>query len=263
MDDFILYALLAGMSVALLTGPLGCLVVWRRMAYFGDTLAHSALLGVALSIMWNLHPVLGVALLGVVIAISLVWLHRYRDLATDTVLGILAHSSLGLGLVVVAILQARGLRIDLNAYLFGDILAISQNELWMIAAGVLLLLPMIALLWRPLIAIAVHEDLAKVEGYNVTEIRLLFMLLMAVVVAIAMKITGVLLITALLIIPAAAARRFARSPEQMAAMAVVFGMLSVIAGLGASLQWDAPAGPAIVVAAAMLFFLSRFKRAAT
>jgi zinc transport system permease protein len=260
MDDFIYRALFAGLVVALLTGPLGCLIVWRRMAYFGDTLAHSALLGVGLSMLWNIHPVLGVALLGLVIAISLVWLQRNRDLANDTLLGILAHTSLGLGLVVIAILQSRGMRIDLNAYLFGDILAVSQNELWLIFASAIILLPIIAWLWRPMIAISVHEDLARVEGVPVLKVRLVFMLLMAVVVAVAMKITGILLITALLIIPAAVARKFSSSPEQMALIAIVLGMLAVMMGLFSSLQWDTPTGPSIVVAAAALFFVSRFKR---
>lgn len=261
MDDFVLRALFVGLAVAVLTGPLGCLIVWRRMAYFGDTLAHSALLGVALSIMWHIQPVLGVALLGLIIAGSLVWLQRNRDLASDTMLGILAHTSLGLGLVVIAILQARGMRIDLNAFLFGDILAVTSNELWLLLGGVVLLLPLIAWIWRPMIAISIHEDLARVEGVPVLKVRLIFMLLMAIVVAMAMKITGVLLITALLIIPAAVARKFSASPEQMALLAVLAGMLSVLAGVLSSLQWDTPTGPSIVVAAALLFFISRFRMA--
>lgn len=260
MDDFVIYALLSGLAVAMLTGPLGCLVVWRRMAYFGDTLAHSALLGVALSIMWRVHPVLGVALLGVLIAGSLVWLQRNRDLATDTMLGILAHTSLGLGLVVIAILQSRGMRIDLNAFLFGDILAVTQNELWLLLLAVVIILPLIVWIWRPMIALSIHEDLARVDGVPVMKIRLIFMLLMAVVVAIAMKITGILLITALLIIPAAAARKFSSSPEQMALLAMLSGMVSVLLGIMASLQWDTPTGPSIVVAAALLFFISRLKK---
>ena len=257
MDDFIVRALLAGLAVAILTGPLGCLVVWRRMAYFGDTLAHSALLGVALSILWRVHPVLGVALLGLVIAISLVWLQRNKDLATDTMLGILAHTSLGLGLVVIAILQSRGMRIDLNAFLFGDILAISPNELWLILGSVVILIPAIIWLWRPMISIAIHEDLAKVEGIPVLKIRLLFMILMAIVVAVAMKVTGILLITALLIIPPAAARKFSHSPEQMAGLAIILGMIAVATGMYSSMQWDTPTGPSIVVAAALIFFVSR------
>ena len=260
MDDFIYRALFAGLAIALLTGPLGCLVVWRRMAYFGDTLAHSALLGVALSILWGVHPVFGVALLGLVIAVSLVWLQRNRDLATDTMLGILAHTSLGLGLVVIALLQSQGLRIDLNAFLFGDILAVSQNELWLIIISVVILIPAIKWLWKPMIAIAIHEDLARVEGVPVLKIRLMFMILMAIVVAIAMKVTGVLLITALLIIPAAAARKFSNSPEQMALLAILVGMIAVMLGMFSSLQWDTPTGPSIVVAAALLFFVSRLRK---
>ncbi|MDH5518220.1 MAG: metal ABC transporter permease [Gammaproteobacteria bacterium] len=260
MDDFFYRALLAGLAVAVLTGPLGCLVVWRRMAYFGDTLAHSALLGVALSILWRVHPALGVALLGVVVAISLVWLQRHQDLATDTMLGILAHTSLGLGLVVIAILQSKGLRIDLNAYLFGDILALSEKEVWFIVTSVAILTPFIAWIWRPMIAIAVHEDLARVEGVQVLKIRLIFMVLMAVVVAVAMKITGILLITALLIIPPAAARKFAQTPEQMAVIAMLVGMMAVLTGLLSSMQWDTPAGPSMVVAAAVIFFVSRLRK---
>jgi len=262
MADFVLYALLAGLAVALLTGPLGCLVVWRRMAYFGDTLAHSALLGVALSIMWHVHPALGVTLLGLIIAASLVWLQRNQDLATDTMLGILAHTSLGLGLVVIAILQSRGMRIDLNAFLFGDILAVSENELWLLLLSVVVILPLIGWIWRPMIALSIHEDLARVDGVPVLKIRLVFMLLMAIVVAIAMKITGILLITALLIIPAAAARKFSTSPEQMALLAMLLGMISVVLGVLSSLQWDTPTGPSIVVAAALLFFVSRLKKKA-
>ena len=260
MDDFVYRALIAGLAVALLTGPLGCLVVWRRMAYFGDTLAHSALLGVALSIFWNVHPVFGVALLGLVIAVSLVWLQRNKDLATDTMLGLLAHTSLGLGLVVIALLQSRGMRIDLNAFLFGDILAVSQNELWIILASVLILIPVIKWLWKPMIAISIHEDLAKVEGIPVLKVRLMFMILMAIVVAVAMKVTGILLITALLIIPAAAARKFSASPEQMALLSMLIGMLAVLMGMFSSLQWDTPTGPSIVVAAAVLFFVSRLRK---
>ena len=257
MDDFIWRALLAGLAVALLTGPLGCLVVWRRMAYFGDTLAHSSLLGVSLAIFWELNPIIGVAMLGLVIATSLVWLQRHGDLATDTMLGILSHSALGLGLVVIALMQAQGVRVDLMAFLFGDILAVSRQELLWILVGIVLILPVLGWLWRPLIAIAVHENLARVEGVNVTKVRLMFMVLMAIVVALAMKLTGVLLITAMLIIPAASARRFAKSPEQMAMIAILVGMLAVVIGLGSSIQWDTPAGPSIVVAAAILFFLSR------
>jgi zinc transport system permease protein len=253
MDDFLTRALLGGLGVALAAGPLGAFIVWRRMAYFGDTLAHSGLLGVMLGIVLNINPELGVVATCLTVALALVLLQRQRWLAADTLLGILAHTSLSLGLVTLAFLET--VRVDLVGYLFGDILAISLNDLYWIWGGALLALTALAWLWRPLLAATVHEELAQVEGAPVFAVRLTFMLLIAIVIAVAMKVVGILLITSLLIIPAAAARRFARSPEGMALLASGLGCAAVGAGLWASLRWDTPAGPSVVVAAAALFAL--------
>lgn len=255
MDDFLTRALLGGFGVALAAGPLGAFVVWRRMAYFGDTLAHSGLLGVALGMVLQINPQLGVAATCLLIAIALVLLQRQRALAADTLLGILAHTSLSLGLVTLAFLET--VRIDLTSYLFGDILAISPDDLYWIWGGALLALAALVRLWRPLLAATVHEELAQVEGVPVFAVRLAFMLLIAIVIAVAMKVVGILLITSLLIIPAATARRFAHSPESMAVLASGLGCVAVGAGLWASLRWDTPAGPSVVVAATTLFVLGQ------
>ncbi|WP_029010901.1 zinc ABC transporter permease subunit ZnuB [Azospirillum halopraeferens] len=253
MDDFMIRALVAGCGVAALAGPLGSFVVWRRMAYFGDTLAHSALLGVALGFLLGVDPMIGVVAVCVVLALLLVALQQRRALASDTLLGILSHSSLSLGLVAVAFLET--LRIDLIAYLFGDLLAVTPGDIVRIYLGGGVALAGLALLWNRLLAVTVDEDLARVEGMPVVALRLAFMLLIALVIAVAMKIVGILLITSLLIIPAAAARRFARTPEQMAALASLFGIVAVLAGMYASLHWDLPGGPGVVVAAAGLFLV--------
>ncbi len=253
MDDFLTRALLGGFGVALAAGPLGTFIVWRRMAYFGDTLAHSGLLGVVLGTVLRVNPQLGVAATCLLVALALVLLQRRRGLATDTLLGILAHTTLSLGLVTLAFLET--VRVDLVGYLFGDILAINASDLCWIWGGGLLALGALAGLWRPLLAITVHEELARVEGVAVFPVRLAFMLLVAIVIAVAMKVVGILLITSLLIIPAAAARRFAHSPESMAALASLFGGVAVGLGLWASLRWDTPAGPSVVVAATTLFVL--------
>ena len=253
MDDFLLRALLGGFGVALAAGPLGTFIIWRRMAYFGDTLAHSGLLGVVLGAMLRVNPQLGVAVTCLLVALALVVLQRQRGLATDTLLGILAHATLSLGLVALAFLET--VRVDLVGYLFGDILAITSADLCWIWGGGLLALGALAGLWRPLLAITVHEELAQVEGVAVFPVRLAFMLLIAVVIAVAMKVVGILLITSLLIIPAAAARRFARSPEGMAVLASLVGGAAVGLGLWASLRWDTPAGPSVVAAASALFAL--------
>ncbi len=225
MADFLLYALLAGLALALVAGPLGSFVVWRRMAYFGDTLSHAALLGVAMGFLLDVSPAIAVTVGCLLLAVLLVTLQQRQPLASDTLLGILAPSTLSLGLVVLSFMHE--VRIDLMAYLFGDLLAIT-----------------------------VHEELAKVEGLPVAGLRMALMLLIAVVIAVAMKIVGVLLITSLLIIPAAAAQRHARSPEQMAIGASLLGMLAVCGGLALSWFKDTPAGPSIVVTAAALFLLS-------
>ncbi len=253
MDDFLARALLGGVGVALAAGPLGAFIVWRRMAYFGDTLAHSGLLGIVLGTVLNLNLQLGVAVTCLLVALVLVLLQRQRRLATDTLLGILAHTALSLGLVALAFLET--VRVDLTGYLFGDILAIGRIDLYWIWGGDLLALGVLAWLWRPLLALTVHEELAQVEGVPVFPVRLAFMLLVAIVIAVAMKVVGILLITSLLIIPAAAARRFARSPEGMALLASGLGSVAVGLGLWASLRWDTPAGPSVVLAAAALFVL--------
>lgn len=251
MDDFLIRALLAGLAVAVAAGPLGCFVVWRRMAYFGDTLAHSALLGVALGFVLGADPTIGTVVTGVLIAALLVWLQRQRDWSSDTLLGLLSHTSLAAGLVAVTFLQ--GVRIDLMAYLFGDILSVSQSDVLWTWCGAAVVSLMVGYLWRPLVAITVNEETAQAEGIRAPLIHFLFVILIAVVVAISMKVVGILLITAMLIIPPATARHIAKTPEQMAGLAVLFGGLSVAGGLWGSFQWDTPAGPSIVIAAAVLF----------
>ncbi|MEE8172293.1 MAG: metal ABC transporter permease [Alphaproteobacteria bacterium] len=253
LDDFFLRALLGGIGVALLAGPLGCFVVWRRMAYLGDSLAHGALLGVALGMVLSIDLTIGIVAVSVALVAMLLLLQRQRHLAGDTLLVILAHGALSLGLVAVSFVE--GQRLDLMAYLFGDILAVGRTDLIWIYAGGVVILSVIVFLWRPLLALTVHEELARAEGARATLVSIAFMLLMALTVALAMKIVGILLIASLLIIPAAAARRLARTPEQMAVLASLAGVLSVVGGLYGSLEWDTPSGPSIVVAALAVFLI--------
>lgn len=258
MPDFLFLALLAGLAIALVAGPLGSFAVWRRMAYFGDTLAHSALLGITFGLLLDINLNLAVALGCLLLALLLVALQQNRFLATDTLLGILSHSTLALGLVCVSFFNES--RIDLMAYLFGDILSVTGAEvsgIWLVS---LLVIAVLAWLWRPLLAMTVHEDLARIEGVAVTAVRTSLMLLMALVIAMAMKVVGVLLITALLIIPAAASRRVTHTPEHMAIVASILGGLAVTLGLIASYYWDTPAGPSIVLSATLLFGISLLKR---
>ena len=254
LDDFILRALLGGIGVALVAGPLGCFVTWRRMAYFGDSLAHSALLGIALGALLGLDLNLGIVLICFGFAVLLVLLQRQRTLATDTLLGLVSHGALAFGMVALSFVET--IRVDLMGYLFGDILAVTRADLAWIYAGGLVVLAATAGIWASLLVLTVSEELARAEGVRVQFVRISFMLLIALMVALAMKLIGILLITSLLIMPPATARQFARTPEQMAGLASLFGVLAVLAGIGASMQWDTPSGPSIVAAAAVLFALS-------
>ncbi|WP_319519588.1 metal ABC transporter permease [uncultured Martelella sp.] len=251
LDDFFTRALIAGIGVALTAGPLGCFIIWRKMAYFGDTMAHSALLGVALSLLFTVNLTLSVFVVATAVSVMLILLERHRALSTDSLLGILAHSTLAVGLVIVSFLT--WVRVDLISFLFGDILSVTRTDIAIVWLGGLVVVGVIAALWRPLLAATVSPEIAQAEGMRPETSRFIFMLLMALVIAIAMKIVGIMLITSLLIVPAATARRFARTPEAMAVIASLIGAVSVVLGLYASLYYDTPSGPSIVVAAMLLF----------
>lgn len=254
MIDFLLYALLVGLGIAVIAGPLGAFAVWRRMSYFGDTLAHSALIGVALGLFLNVNVTLAIVFVSGLIAVILVALENAKALSTDTLLGVLSHGSLALGLICVS-LYSDG-RINLYGYLFGDFLTVTAQEVLLIYAAIAVILTTLIVLWKPLIMLAIDEDLAHVEGHNVNMLKVILMLMIAGLIALAMKIVGVMLITALLIIPAATARRFTPSPEGMALLASILGMLAVALGLYGSFLWDIPAGPSVVMAALVLFIFA-------
>lgn len=258
MVDFLWRAIVAGLLLAVVAGPLGCFIVWRRMAYFGDTLSHSALFGIAFGLLFDLNLQVAVVVSSVAIALLLVSLERHKSLATDTLLGILAHSALALGMVLLSFTPTQ---IDLQAYLFGDLLTVSTSELLWLVFGAGCALTLLLTQWNALLSFTLQSELAQVEGLNVARLRVLLMLMIALVVAVSMKIVGVLLITSLLIIPAATARLFARSPEQMAIGASFCGCIAVVGGITASWFQDTPTGPSIVVVAALLFALGSLRKA--
>lgn len=253
LDDFLMRALLAGIGVALIAGPLGCFVVWRRIAYFGDATAHAALLGVAIALAIDLPILVGVLIVTTMMAMSTAALASGRY-AMDTVLGVTAHAALAAGLVALTLID--NVRVDLMGYLFGDVLAVTTVDLGMIWGGSLAIGLVLWRFWNRLLNATLNEELSWAEGGNPAFDRLLLNLLLAFLIAMAMKIVGVLLITAMLIIPAAAARPLATTPESMAWLAAAIGVLAVVLGLQGSLHFDTPAGPSIAVAAAIGFALT-------
>ena len=250
MDDFLLRALAAGIGIAVIAGPYGCLLVWRRMAFFGGALAHGSLLGVAIGLLLGISPTAALIIFCMFAAILVALGERQRRLPSDTVLAIVAHTALALGLVVVSFLDT--IRIDLMSYLVGDILAVSDLDLIVVGVGAVVALGGLALLWRPALAIVVNEDLARIDGVPVERVNAIMLVLTALVIAVAIKLVGILLVVALMVVPAGAARRVAQSPEQMIAWAAGCGVVAVILGLGASSLWDTQSGPSIVVAAAVV-----------
>ncbi len=259
LDDFLVRSILAGLGLAIVSGPAGCFIVWRRLAYFGETIAHSALLGVALAVLMEIHYIIGIFVIATAIVLVLFFLERRETLPADTLLGLLSHGGIALGIVTISFFPT--VRIDLQALLFGDILAVARTDLVVIWAGGALALGVLSWIWKSLIATTVSSDLAAVAGMNPGRAHLIYGILLAAIIAGAIKIVGVLLIVALLVIPAATVRRFATTPEKMAAYAIVVGIISVSGGILTSANLNTPAGPSIVMIAFLLFFITRlFKK---
>jgi len=253
-EDFLFRAFVAGICLAIITGPLGCFIVWRRLSYFGDTLAHSALLGVVIAYALSFNIILSVFVISGLISLSLLYLQKKTFLPNDALLGLLAHSVLAVGLVLLGILSF--IRIDLMGLLFGDILSVNVNDLLIIWIGGCVVLVLLILIWRPLFAGTVNLELAKAEGLNPEIANTIFTLLIAAVIAISIKIVGILLITGLLIIPASASRNLSSTPIQMAIIASIIGVISVILGLYSSLTWNSSTCPTILSISLLIFIFT-------
>ena len=253
-DDFIIRAFAAGIGLALITGPLGCFIIWRRLSYYGDTIAHSALLGVVIAYSMNFNLIIAVFAVSCFIALSLLFLQKRTNLPDDALLGLLAHSVLAIGLVLLGILSF--IRIDLMGLLFGDILSVNITDVLFVWIGGSIVLIVLILIWRPLFAATVNLELAKAEGLNADLANAIFTILIASVIAISIKIVGILLITGLLIIPAAASRNLSSTPIQMAIISSVIGLVSVVLGLQTSMIWNSPTGPTILAIALGVFILT-------
>ncbi len=252
IDPFFLRVALAAVLVAATAGPLGCFVLWRRMVFFGDTISHAALLGIALSLAFSM-PVMPGVLLAALAVSAMMLLAGERFHHADTLLGVAAHSALALGLVAVSLLG--GVRVNLVSYLIGDILAVDTGDLWLIGAGAFLSLGLLAWRWKGLLIASVDREMAIAHGWRPAREGAIFTLMLALLVAVAIKIVGALMISAMLIMPAATARLGATTPERMAILAALSGMVAALSGLAASFRLDTPTGPSIVVAMLVLLLI--------
>lgn len=254
LDDFFVRALIAGIGVAIVAGPLGCFIMWQRLAYFGDTMAHTSLLGIAIAIILEVHIFAGVFGICIVAAFLLGRVTDRSQLPADSLLGILSHSTLALGLILVSLMY--WVRVDLLQFLFGNILSVNWIDIASIYLAGVVVITLVVWRWRQLVCTTVNEEIAAAENLQPVYTRYLLMVLLAAVVAFAMKIVGIILTMSMLIIPAASARYFSKSPEQMAVYSVLAGIIAVIIGLVLSLNVDLPSGPSIVLVASVIFVSS-------
>tara|TARA_B100002052_G_scaffold290480_1_gene309145 strand:- start:261 stop:1067 length:807 start_codon:yes stop_codon:yes gene_type:complete len=252
-DPFIIRGIIAGIAVALVSGLVGCFVVWRRLSYYGESIAHSSLLGAGVGILLGIGINFGVVFVCLIFGILFLWLQQSKSLSSDTLLGVIAHFALAIGIIVISFNK---IKIDLHAFLFGDILTVSSADILGMYIGVIIAITLILSNWSSLVLVTLDEDLAKSEGINPLYVNVLLTTIMTIVVALSLQIIGLLLITAMLIIPAATARRLVNSPEAMVIVSTVIGIFSVIFGIYLSVEMDLPSGPSIVVVGSILFFLS-------
>lgn len=254
LEPFLLRAIAAAIGLAAVAAPLGCIVVWNRLAYFGETVAQASLIGVVLALALQTNVTLGVLVVTVAVAGLLILLQRQKLVPMDSVLGLTHHGALALGVIGAA--QLKGPQVDLMGYLFGDVFAVTDVDLLWIFIGGAVVLAVVAWLWQPLLRMAVHDELARAEGVSSAWVRGLFTVLLALTIAVAIKIVGILLAIAFLVVPVVAARPLSSTPERMVVLTAVVSIFSVLAGMGVSVWLDAPGGPAIVLVMAIVAGLS-------
>lgn len=254
MSELMIRAVLAASGIGLLAGMLGSFVIWRRMSYMGDAMGHASLLGVVLGLMLGVLPPYAVVVVAVIIGLVLSQLQKDKRLPFDALLGVVSTGGLALGLVLYSLLPTR--QVDLYGYLFGDVLAVSDMQLGLIYAAMTVQAGLIALNWRPLLRMIIHEEIARVEHVPVVRLQMLMTVLIAVTVALALQVVGMLLITAMLVVPPLAARTVASSPRQMVLGSMVLGVIAAVGGVMLSYQHNLSTGPSIVLVAVMLFMLA-------
>ena len=254
LDDFFIRAIVVGIGIAIIAGPFGCFVVWKRLSYFGETLAHSSLLGVALGYVFSINISITVFFISSIVAMLLFFLNEKTDLNSDSLLGLLSHASLSIGLLVVGYLSY--IRFDMMGLLFGDILAVTRLDIFIVWVLGGIFICILFSIWKSLLAGTVNRDIAFSENMSPRRSELIYMILLSGIIAISIKIIGILLITGLLIIPAAMARNLANSPIQMVIISMCAGVISVVAGLFSSLSLNTASGPSILFIALLLFILS-------
>ncbi len=253
LDDFIIRALLGGIAVAIAAGPLGSVLVWKRMSFFSDAISHSAILGLVIGIILGMNQYVSVALFALLFALFVTLFKTKNFFPNDSLLNIFAQGALSLGIILFYITKTN---FNITNILFGDILAISYNDIIISYLGSIFILTSLLYIWRDLLLMIISEDLAKVEGINVRKISFIFTTIVAIMVALSVKIVGIMMVSSLLVIPACFARVFSKTPERMAFLASIFGIAAILIGTLLSTYFDIPTGPNIVLVLVIGFIIA-------
>jgi zinc transport system permease protein len=248
-DHFMAKAFFVGLLISLLCGPMGSLVLWQRMSFFGDTLAHASLLGVSMAALFDIPLPLGLGGTTLAVGFFIHLLSQKKNLPLNTLLAIATQITLALGIIGISLTRQQGY---MTSFLFGDLLALDRLDLILICAVVPLVLSLIKLFWRPFIIVILNEEIAAAEGLPVRRLKLIYTLVFALSIAIVSRTVGVLLVVSLLIIPAAAARLVSKTPESMAIRAIIIGMASICLGLFLSWKLDLPTTPTVTLSATLI-----------
>ena len=254
LDEYLWRSIAAGLIMVSIAAPMGCLMVWQRLAFLSDTLGHAAVLGVGVGLMLQLVPIVGVLAVALLIVFSLSRVSNFNTALSETTLAIISHTGLAGGIILVGLLPARS--VNLEAILFGDLLATSRTDLLELLATTLVLAVLLVRHWREFVALSVSREIAQAEGIAVRRVQFLMYAMIALLVAVMMKVMGVLLIAAMLVIPTSSARLFSSSPEQMVAISALYGLGALGGGIASSYHFDWQTGPAIVVSATALLLVS-------
>jgi len=254
LDDFLVRSILAGLMMVSIAAPMGCLMVWQRLAFLSDTLGHAAVLGVGIGLLLEVNPMFGVLAVVILIVFSLSQVANFNNALSETTLAIISHTGLAGGLILLGALPSNS--VSLEAILFGDLLATTRSDLLMILVTTLILLVLLIRHWRPFVALSVSREIAQAEGISVRKEQFLMYMMIALLVAVLMKVMGVLLIAAMLVIPTTSARLLSQNPEQMVLFSAVFGVLSLAGGITGSFHFDWQTGPSIVLSATIFLVIT-------
>ena len=256
-EPFVQRAFLAALFLGPVCALLGVFVIARRMAFFSDTVSHSALAGVALGFWWGFaEPTIPMVGFTLVVAVAMMWLMEKTDLLTDTILALLLSGSVALGVIILSLLHGRNYQGELNRYLFGDILAVGWEDVGL--AGILLVVVGVGVFLNlsSLTLLAAQEEMAHVCGVPVRRLNYLFVIVLTLTVALSIRLLGIILVTSLIVIPPAAARSLSRNLRQQIILSIVFGLLAGAGGTLLACELDLPCGPTIVMTCVGFFLLS-------